>query len=59
MILALGSRTEDITRFFFKQIVDAVAHMHERNIVHLDLKPENILMTEDLTLKVADFGFAT
>ena len=59
VILAISRKSEDIARYFFKQITDAVAHMHERHIAHLDLKPENILVDEDLRIKVADFGFAT
>lgn len=33
--------------------------MHGKNVVHRDLKPENILVDGNLTLKIADFGFAT
>ena len=59
VILNIGNKTEDVARYFFNQIVNAVDHMHARDIAHLDLKPENILMDEDLTVKIADFGFAT
>jgi tetratricopeptide (TPR) repeat protein len=40
---------------------DAVAHAHERGVVHCDLKPHNILVRgekEDMELKVIDFGVA-
>ncbi|KAI3653084.1 hypothetical protein MP228_002509 [Amoeboaphelidium protococcarum] len=44
----------------FKQIVDAVAYMHEQGYCHRDLKVENILLTGNKRqIKVADFGLAT
>lgn len=41
---------------FFAQVVEAVAHMHERGIVHRDLKVENIMVSRDGTVKLIDFG---
>lgn len=53
-----GPMGENIGRFFLHQIVDILKYMHDQDIVHRDLKLENILLTEDLTVKFADFGFA-
>ncbi|XP_063226737.1 maternal embryonic leucine zipper kinase-like isoform X2 [Bacillus rossius redtenbacheri] len=47
---------EGESRSFFRQIVSAVAHLHEKGFVHRDLKPENILLGHDDVLKLIDFG---
>lgn len=43
-------------RVFFRQIVAAVAYMHESGYAHRDLKPENLLIDEEQNLKLSDFG---
>jgi len=40
------------------RILAAVDHAHHNHIVHRDIKPQNILVTDDGTIKVADFGIA-
>jgi len=42
----------------FAQVCDAVAHGHERGVVHRDLKPGNILIDAESQPKVIDFGVA-
>lgn len=44
---------------FLKQIVDAVAYMHDQGLSHNDLKCDNILISDSGTAVVADFGFLT
>ncbi|MFF5291922.1 serine/threonine-protein kinase [Paractinoplanes globisporus] len=39
-------------------LAEALAHAHERDVVHRDVKPANILVGEDGTLKLADFGIS-
>lgn len=43
---------------FTKQISKALAHAHERGIIHRDIKPQNIMLLRDGTIKVGDFDIA-
>jgi len=49
--------TEIVTRYGV-QIADALAHAHDRQIVHRDLKGANVVITHDGRVKVLDFGLA-
>ena len=40
------------------QLLGALDYSHNRGVVHRDIKPANILLTEDITVKIADFGIA-
>ena len=52
-----GIPCEQLIKFYFIQIIQAVKHMHSFNIAHRDLKPENIMITKDGKLiKIIDFG---
>ncbi|MGN6370327.1 MAG: bifunctional protein-serine/threonine kinase/phosphatase [Phycisphaerae bacterium] len=39
-------------------LCDALAYMHEKNVVHRDLKPANIMLCDDGSLRIMDFGIA-
>ena len=41
-----------------EQALAALAHAHERKIIHCDIKPENFILFPGNRLKLADFGFA-
>ena len=38
------------------EVADALAHAHDRGVLHRDVKPANILLTPHLDAKVTDFG---
>ena len=40
------------------QVADALAHAHERGVLHRDLKTSNIMITPAAGRKVLDFGLA-
>jgi serine/threonine-protein kinase len=40
------------------QMADALAHAHQRNLIHRDVKPKNILLTRDGVAKLTDLGLA-
>ncbi|KAF0711796.1 Aste57867_5054 [Aphanomyces stellatus] len=49
---------ESRARHHVRQLVAGMAYMHANNILHRDLKLSNILLTDDDTIKIADFGLA-
>jgi maternal embryonic leucine zipper kinase len=48
--------SERESRYFFRQIVSAVAYLHSIGYAHRDLKPENVLLDKDQVVKLIDFG---
>ena len=60
-IIDKGHFTEQMSGYYFKQIVSALNYIHSKKIVHRDLKPENFLLLdqdENSPLKMIDFGLS-
>jgi len=59
-IVARGTYTEADAANLIKQILEAVAYMHEHGVAHRDLKPENLLISSPSSdsIKITDFGLS-
>ncbi len=54
-----GNRlSEDQARNYICEIILAIEHLHQNNILYRDLKPENVLVTNDGHIKLTDFGLS-
>jgi MAP/microtubule affinity-regulating kinase len=50
---------EDEAKVIFRQIVDAIAYIHQFNILHRDMKLENVLIDyATRKVKLIDFGYS-
>jgi len=53
-----GKFSEARTRLYIAEIVLALGHLHQNNIIYRDLKPENILLDKQGHIKLTDFGLS-
>ena len=58
LVKAEGLLEADDAATVVATICDALAYAHRNGLVHRDIKPQNVLLTDQRTLKVADFGIA-
>jgi len=50
---------ENIVKYYFSQLVNALYYLNKNNIIHRDIKPKNILLKNNKKdLVLCDFGFA-
>ncbi|TPX46180.1 hypothetical protein SeLEV6574_g03357 [Synchytrium endobioticum] len=60
-IVQKGSYTEADAAKLVRQLLDAVAYLHDHDIVHRDLKPENLLFrdrSDNADVMITDFGLS-
>lgn len=58
-LLERGLLSEGHARLFMYQLLRGLKYIHSANVLHRDLKPANLFVnTEDLVLKIGDFGLA-
>lgn len=57
-IVSEGKFSEEMARFYCKQLVEGVEYCHNLGVCHRDLKPENLLLDEHGNLKISDFGLS-
>ena len=58
-IIKLGKLEESSSKFIFKQIILGLLEIHNKQIAHRDIKAENILLSNNLLVKLGDFGFSS
>ena len=51
--------TEPEVRYFMSQLIFGVRYIHANQIVNRDLKLGNLFLSENMVLKIGDFGLAS
>lgn len=58
-VISSGGLSENIARFYFYQILNAVEYLHSLGLAHRDIKPENVLLDQNYNAVLTDFGLCT
>ena len=56
-----GRLQEPVARYYFKQLIEGLQHIHSLGFAHRNLKPKNLFIDskDDFNLNIADFVFAS
>ena len=47
---------EEYAKYIFKQVIEGIAHVHQKGVLHRDIKLDNILLDGKGVVKIGDFG---
>ncbi|XP_023228649.1 serine/threonine-protein kinase PLK2-like [Centruroides sculpturatus] len=50
--------TEPEVRYYMQQLAEGVQYIHSQGVIHRDLKLGNMFLSEDMEMKIGDFGLA-
>ena len=59
VLAGYGFFPESLAAIYTVQVLEGLAYLHEKDVIHRDIKGGNILITRDGSIKLADFGIAT
>ena len=58
MLNSYGPLREPLIRNFVRQILNGLAYLHKREIIHRDIKGANVLVDNKGGIKISDFGIS-
>ena len=55
----LLTSNKQLCKNLLTQILEALAYVHGKHLIHRDMKPSNIFLDKNMNVKLGDFGLAT
>ena len=57
-ISSTGPFSDEVCRYYFKQLLKGIHYIHTKGYSHRDLKTENVVLDHNFDIKILDFGFS-